>query len=64
MANSELADSGGAYFDADSGGVGGVASRWYSQAKGTVLSGDVATSVVAFVIGGVVANVVSDKVTN
>lgn len=46
-----LPDSGGAYFDADSGGVGGIARRWYGKGKGAVLSGDPAATAIGFAAG-------------
>jgi hypothetical protein len=46
-----LTDSGGAYFDADSGGVMGVGRRWFGKAKDAVLSGDPAATAVGFAAG-------------
>lgn len=48
-----LTTSGGAYFDADSGGVVGVARRWYRNGMGALKSGEPASIAVGAVVGTV-----------
>lgn len=61
--DSQLPDSGGHYYDNDTGGLSGVVKRNYAKARAHVSSGEAGATIVASAVGFAAGTWLLGKVT-